>query len=165
MRYIANRSSGRQGTAIAAALLALGARVTLVSGPTAQALPPGAAVRRVETAAEMLAACQAALPADVAVCAAAVADWHVEAAAEKLKKQPGAAPPTLHLQPNPDILATLSAPGPQRPRLVVGFAAETEHVAENAAAKRVRKGCDWILANDVRPRRGSWRGRATRCSS
>ncbi len=158
VRYIANRSSGRQGTAIAAALLALGARVTLVSGPTAQALPTGAAVRRVETAAEMLAACQAALPADVAVCAAAVADWHVEAAPEKLKKQPGAAPPTLHLEPNPDILATLSAPGPQRPRLVVGFAAETEHVAENAAAKRVRKGCDWILANDVSPATGIMAG-------
>ena len=158
VRYIANRSSGRQGTAIAAALLALGARVTLVSGPTAQALPTGAAVRRVETAAEMLAACQAALPADVAVCAAAVADWHVEAAPEKLKKQPGAAPPALHLRPNPDILATLSAPGPQRPRLVVGFAAETEHVAENAAAKRVRKGCDWILANDVSPATGIMAG-------
>ena len=158
VRYIANRSSGRQGTAIASALLDLGARVTLVSGPTAQPLPAGAAVHRVETAAEMLAACQAALPADVAICAAAVADWHVEQAGEKLKKQPGAAPPRLNLQPNPDILATLSAPGPKRPRLVIGFAAETEHVAENAAAKRLRKGCDWILANDVRPVTGIMSG-------
>ena len=160
VRYIANRSSGRQGTAIAEALLKLGARVTLVSGPTAQALPPSAAVHRVETAAEMLAACQSALPADVAVCAAAVADWHVEAAPQKLKKQPGAAPPTLMLTPNPDILATLSAPGPLRPRLVVGFAAETENVAENAAAKRLRKGCDWIVANDVRPATGIMAGEA-----
>ena len=158
VRYIANRSSGRQGTAIAAALLALGANVTLVSGPTAQMLPAGATVHRVETAAEMLAACRAALPADIAVCAAAVADWHVEPSAEKLKKQPGAGPPTLLLQPNPDILATLSAPGPLRPRLVVGFAAETQDVAENAAAKRVRKGCDWIVANDVRPSTGIMAG-------
>ncbi len=158
VRYIANRSSGRQGTAIAAALLQLGARVTLVSGPTAQALPAGAMVHRVETAAEMLAACRAALPADVAVCAAAVADWHVEPAPEKLKKQPGAAPPALHLLPNPDILATLATPGPLRPRLVVGFAAETEHVAEHAAAKRLRKGCDWILANDVSPATGIMAG-------
>ena len=158
VRYIANRSSGRQGTAIAAALLELGATVTLVSGPTAVAAPAGVRLHRVETAAEMLAACQAALPADVAVCAAAVADWHVEPAAEKLKKQPGAAPPSLRLQPNPDILATLSAPGKLRPRLVVGFAAETQDVAANAAAKRVRKGCDWIVANDVRPVTGIMAG-------
>ncbi len=160
VRYIANRSSGRQGAAIAAALLRLGARVTLVSGPTAQPMPPGATVRQVETAAEMLAACQAALPADVAVCAAAVADWRVDPAEHKLKKQPGAAPPTLTLRPNPDILATLAAPGPLRPRLVVGFAAETQDVAANAAAKRVRKGCDWILANDVRPATGIMAGEA-----
>ena len=160
VRYIANRSSGRQGTAIAAALLQLGARVTLVSGPTAQPMPPGADVHRVETAAEMLAACQAALPADVAVCAAAVADWHVETAAHKLKKQPGAAPPTLLLRPNPDILATLAAPGPLRPRLVVGFAAETQDMAANAAAKRARKGCDWMLANDVSPATGIMAGEA-----
>ena len=160
VRYIANRSSGRQGTAIAAALLRLGARVTLISGPTAQALPAEALVHRVETAAEMLAACQAALPADAAVCAAAVADWHVEAAEHKLKKQPGAAPPTLVLHPNPDILATLSAPGPMRPLLVVGFAAETQDVAANAAAKRLRKGCDWIVANDVRPATGIMAGEA-----
>ena len=158
VRYIANRSSGRQGTAIAAALLALGARVTLVSGPTSQPPPPGADLHRVETAAEMLAACQAALPADVVVCAAAVADWHVEASTEKLKKQPGATPPLLVLQPNPDILATLAAPGPLRPHLVVGFAAETQDVAGNAAAKRVRKGCDWMVANDVRPATGIMAG-------
>ena len=160
VRYIANRSSGRQGAAIAAALLRLGARVTLVSGPTAQPMPPGADVRRVETAAEMLAACQAALPADVAVCAAAVADWHVDPAEHKLKKQPGADPPTLLLRPNPDILATLAAPGPLRPRLVVGFAAETQDLAANAAAKRARKGCDWIVANDVRPATGIMAGEA-----
>ena len=160
VRYIANRSSGRQGTAIAAALLHLGARVTLVSGPTAQTLPAGATVHRIETADEMLAACLAALPADAAGCAAAVADWHGEAAHHKLQKQPGAPPPTLDLRPNPDILATLSAAGPRRPRLVVGFAAETEDVAANAAAKRLRKGCDWIVANDVRPATGIMAGDA-----
>jgi phosphopantothenoylcysteine decarboxylase/phosphopantothenate--cysteine ligase len=160
VRYIANRSSGRQGTAIATALLALGARVTLVSGPTAQELPASATIHRVETAVEMLAACQAALPADVAVCAAAVADWHVEPADHKLKKKPGAPPPTLILTPNPDILAALSAPGTLRPRLVVGFAAETENLSENAAAKRLRKGCDWIVANDVSPATGIMAGEA-----
>jgi phosphopantothenoylcysteine decarboxylase/phosphopantothenate--cysteine ligase len=150
VRYIANRSSGRQGHAIAAALAALGARVTLVSGPVAIPDPPGVAVRHVETAAEMLAACEAALPADAAVCAAAVADWRVaEAAARKLKKTPAAAPPDLALVPNPDILATLAAPGPRRPRLVVGFAAETDELERHAAEKRRRKGCDWIVANDV----------------
>ncbi len=151
VRYIGNRSSGRQGVAVAEALAALGARVTLVSGPVALADPPGVAVRRVETAVEMLAACEAALPADVAVCSAAVADWRVARAAEgKLKKGADAAPPVFSLVENPDILATLSSPGPRRPRLVVGFAAETDDVAENASAKRRRKGCDWIVANDVR---------------
>jgi len=150
VRYIANRSSGRQGHAIAAALAALGARVTLVSGPVAQPDPPGVAVRRVESARDMLAACRAALPADAAICAAAVADWRVARAAEqKLKKEPGQVPPPLELALNPDILATLSAPGPDRPRLVVGFAAETEQVVERAIAKRLAKGCDWIVANDV----------------
>jgi len=150
VRYIANRSSGKQGHAIAAALADLGARVTLVSGPVTLADPPWVAVRHVATAAEMLAACEAALPADAAVCAAAVADWHVARAADqKIKKTPGAAPPSLALVPNPDILATLAAPGPRRPRLVVGFAAETEDVARHAAEKRARKGCDWIVANDV----------------
>ncbi|HET6184936.1 MAG TPA: bifunctional phosphopantothenoylcysteine decarboxylase/phosphopantothenate--cysteine ligase CoaBC [Acetobacteraceae bacterium] len=155
VRFIANRSSGRQGHAIAAALAALGARVTLVSGPVSVPDPPGVAVLRVESAAEMLAACRAALPADVAVCAAAVADWRVaRQSAHKMKKVPGAAPPVLELAPNPDILATLSAPGPDRPRLVVGFAAETDDLMANAAAKRARKGCDWIVANDVSPESG-----------
>ena len=147
VRYLANRSSGRQGHAIAAALAGLGARVTLVSGPVALADPPGVAVRRVETAEQMLAACTAALPADVAVCAAAVADWRMaEASGSKLKKAPGAPPPTLALVPNPDILATLAAAGPARPRLVIGFAAETDDMLEHAQAKRARKGCDWIVA-------------------
>ena len=161
VRYLANRSSGRQGHAIAGALAALGARVTLVSGPVSLPDPPGVAVRRVETAREMLAACRAALPAEAAVCAAAVADWHVVGASgRKLKKSPDAPPPVLALAPNPDILAALSAPGPARPRLVVGFAAETDEVLENAAAKRARKGCDWIVANDVRPETGIMGGGA-----
>ncbi|MGH7086526.1 MAG: phosphopantothenoylcysteine decarboxylase, partial [Acetobacteraceae bacterium] len=150
VRYIANRSSGRQGHAIAAALAALGARVTLISGPVGLADPPGVTVRAVETAAEMLAACQAALPADVAVCAAAVADWRVaRAATHKLKKAQGSAAPGLTLVANPDIVATLAAAGPRRPRLVIGFAAETDDLRANAEAKRLRKGCDWIIANDV----------------
>ena len=150
VRYIANRSSGRQGHAIAAALAALGARVTLVTGPVALADPAGIHTVHIETADEMLAACAAALPADIAVCAAAVADWRVAHAAPlKLKKSPGAPPPTIELAPNPDILATLSAPGPNRPRLVVGFAAETNDVLAHATEKRRRKGCDWIVANDV----------------
>ncbi len=155
VRYIANRSSGRQGHAIAGALAALGARVTLVSGPVSVPDPAGVTVRRVETAAEMLAACTAALPADAAICAAAVADWRVEnAAGLKLKKTPDGAPPGLHLVPNPDILATLSATGPERPRLVVGFAAETHDLRTHAADKLRRKGCDWIVANDVSPATG-----------
>jgi phosphopantothenoylcysteine decarboxylase / phosphopantothenate---cysteine ligase len=150
VRYIANRSSGRQGHAIAAALSALGARVTLVSGPVGIADPPGVSVSHTETAQEMLDACLAALPVDVAVCAAAVADWRVaREAASKIKKVPGAAPPALELVPNPDILATLSMPGPRRPRLVVGFAAETDDLLANARAKLARKRCDWIVANDV----------------
>jgi phosphopantothenoylcysteine decarboxylase / phosphopantothenate---cysteine ligase len=149
VRYIANRSSGKQGHAIAAALAALGARVTLVSGPVAVPDPPGVTVRRVETARDMLAACEAALPADAAIFAAAVADWRAAATpTQKLKKQPGEAPPPLALTLNPDILATI-AHHAQRPRLVVGFAAETEHVIEHAQQKRIRKGCDWIVANDV----------------
>jgi phosphopantothenoylcysteine decarboxylase/phosphopantothenate--cysteine ligase len=149
VRYIANRSSGKQGHAIAAALSALGARVTLVSGPAAIPDPPGVTVRHVESAREMLAACEAALPADIAVLAAAVADWRVaQDSPQKLKKEPGAAAPTLAMALNPDILATLSAHA-QRPRLVVGFAAETEKVVEHAIAKRLRKGSDWIVANDV----------------
>ena len=150
VRYIAHRSSGKQGHAIAAALAALGARVTLVSGPVAQPDPPGVTMARVESAREMLAACEAALPADAAICAAAVADWRTARAADrKMKKVPGEAPPPLELALNPDILATLAAAGPNRPRLVVGFAAETESVIDNAVAKRAKKGCDWIVANDV----------------
>ncbi|MBV9777578.1 MAG: bifunctional phosphopantothenoylcysteine decarboxylase/phosphopantothenate--cysteine ligase CoaBC, partial [Acetobacteraceae bacterium] len=150
VRYIANRSSGRQGGAIAAALARLGARVTLVSGPVGVAPPAAVALRRVETAEEMLAACLQALPADAAVCAAAVADWRVaRQSGSKLKKTAGGDPPTLELVANPDILATLSRAGPLRPRLVVGFAAETDALIANATAKRARKGCDWLLANDV----------------
>ena len=150
VRYIANRSSGKQGHAIAAALAALGARVTLVSGPVAQPDPRGVTIARVESARDMLAACEAALPADAAICAAAVADWRTARAADrKMKKVPGEAPPLLELALNPDILATLAAAGPRRPRLVVGFAAETDSVIDNAIAKRAKKGCDWIVANDV----------------
>jgi phosphopantothenoylcysteine decarboxylase/phosphopantothenate--cysteine ligase len=155
VRYIANRSSGRQGYAIASALAALGARVTLVSGPVALAPPQGVALARVETAEQMLRACQDALPADIAVAAAAVADWRVQAPADdKLKKSETGTPPHLHLVPNPDILATLAAPGPRRPALVIGFAAETSELAAHATQKRQRKGCDWIVANDVRPQTG-----------
>lgn len=149
VRYIANRSSGRQGHAIAGALAALGARVTLVHGPVALPPPPGVRAVGVESAREMLAACEAALPADAAICAAAVADWRAAGeAAQKLKKVPGQPPPPLALALNPDILATLSGHA-RRPALVVGFAAETEKVVANAVAKRQRKGCDWIVANDV----------------
>jgi phosphopantothenoylcysteine decarboxylase/phosphopantothenate--cysteine ligase len=156
VRYIANHSSGKQGHAIAAALARMGATTTLVSGPSAEPDPPGVSVVHVRTAREMLSACEAALPADVAVCAAAVADWRVEEAPQKLKKR--GAPPVLRLVENPDILATLAAPSNQRPRLVVGFAAETENIVANAEAKRVRKGCDWILANDVSAAAGTFGG-------
>ncbi|WP_370635723.1 bifunctional phosphopantothenoylcysteine decarboxylase/phosphopantothenate--cysteine ligase CoaBC [Acidocella sp. KAb 2-4] len=149
VRYLANRSSGKQGHAIAAALAALGARVTLVSGPVSVPDPAGVRVVRVETARQMREAVRAALPADIAICAAAVADWRVEEAGQKIKKDGSGQPPALHLAENPDILAELSQPGPQRPRLVIGFAAETEKLAEHAAAKRARKGCDWLVANDV----------------
>jgi phosphopantothenoylcysteine decarboxylase / phosphopantothenate---cysteine ligase len=159
VRYIANRSSGKQGHAIAAALARLGAETVLVSGPTAEANPPGVRVVHVESAREMLAACEKALPADIAVCAAAVADWRAEAAPQKLKKKNGAAP-ALKLVENPDILASLSKPGNRRPRLVIGFAAETEKIIEHAREKRARKGCDWILANDVSPASGTFGGDA-----
>ena len=148
VRLLTNRSSGKQGYAIASALAALGAEVTLVSGPTA--LPAPAGVRRVdvETAREMLAACEAALPADIAVCVAAVADWRPETVGTgKIKKGAGG-PPAISLIENPDILATLSQ-GADRPKLVVGFAAETDNVEAHAQAKLARKGCDWIVANDV----------------
>ncbi len=155
VRYIANRSSGRQGHAIAAALAALGARVTLVSGPVTVPDPAGVTVRRIETAAEMLAACRAALPADIAVFAAAVADWRVASASDqKIKKTPDGAPPALALTPNPDILATIAAAGADRPRLVVGFAAETHDLRAHAQDKRRRKNADWIVANDVNPSTG-----------
>jgi phosphopantothenoylcysteine decarboxylase/phosphopantothenate--cysteine ligase len=153
VRVLANRSSGRQGFAIAAAFSALGARVTLVHGPVALPVPAGVDARPVETAAEMLAACERALPADAAVFAAAVADWRMaQPGAGKLKKAAG--PPLLDLVPTVDVLATLSRPGPMRPGLTVGFAAETEDVVAQARAKRLRKGCDWIVANDVRPETG-----------
>ncbi|HXP29513.1 MAG TPA: bifunctional phosphopantothenoylcysteine decarboxylase/phosphopantothenate--cysteine ligase CoaBC [Stellaceae bacterium] len=156
VRYIANRSSGKQGHAIAAALARLGAATVLVSGPTAEPDPPGVTIIRVGTAREMLAACEAALPVDAAVCAAAVADWRPEEAAQKLKRK--GAPPALKLVENPDILARLSALGNRRPRLVIGFAAETENLIENARAKRAKKGCDWILANDVSAASGTFGG-------
>jgi len=146
VRMIANRSSGKQGFAIAEALAALGARVTLVAGPVNLATPAGVTRVDVETAEQMNHAVTAALPADAAVLVAAVADWRVEAAPNKLKKEDG--PPPLDWQRTPDILANLAA-SPDRPKLLVGFAAETEALAENAAGKRTRKGADWILANDV----------------
>ncbi|MDB5664604.1 bifunctional phosphopantothenoylcysteine decarboxylase/phosphopantothenate--cysteine ligase CoaBC [Cypionkella sp.] len=154
VRYIANRSSGAQGTAIAVALRDLGARVTFVTGPASVPAPDGVNVVRIETAAEMLAAVEAALPADAAVMAAAVADWRVaNASGSKLKKDGSGQAPALEFAENVDILARVSK-GLQRPKLVVGFAAETEQVAEYAAAKRLRKGCDWIVANDVSPSTG-----------
>jgi len=149
VRYIANRSSGKQGHALARAALALGARVTLVSGPVNLPDIDGVNAVKVETAQEMLDAVLDALPADIAVCAAAVADWRASAeAAQKLKKE-SAADVSLTLAQNPDILATIAIPGPQRPELVIGFAAETENVVHHARAKRRAKGADWILANDV----------------
>ncbi|HTI80439.1 MAG TPA: bifunctional phosphopantothenoylcysteine decarboxylase/phosphopantothenate--cysteine ligase CoaBC [Acetobacteraceae bacterium] len=155
VRYIANRSSGRQGHSIAAAVAALGARVTLVTGPVMVPDPAGVTVKHVESAQQMLDACQNALPVDAAVFAAAVADWRVAGTSKgKIKKVPGAPPPALELVPNPDILATIAAAGPRRPRLVVGFAAETDDLMQNAQGKRVRKNADWIVANDVSPETG-----------
>jgi phosphopantothenoylcysteine decarboxylase/phosphopantothenate--cysteine ligase len=149
VRYIANRSSGKQGHAIAAAAAAAGARVTLISGPVHIAEPPGVEIIKVETAREMLAAVTRAMPADVAIFAAAVADWRVDNPnASKIKKQSSGAP-TLGLVENPDILATIAGQARPRPNLVIGFAAETDHVIEHAKSKLARKGCDWILANDV----------------
>lgn len=159
VRFISNHSSGKQGHAIAAALAELGAEVTLVSGPVAVPDPPGVKVVRIESADQMLAACLDAGTLDIAVCAAAVADWKAaHAATGKIKKKAGAPPPALELAPNPDILATLSKAGPRRPALVVGFAAETENVVANAVDKRARKGCDWIVANDVSPATGTFGG-------
>jgi phosphopantothenoylcysteine decarboxylase/phosphopantothenate--cysteine ligase len=150
VRYIANRSSGAQGTAIAAALRDLGARVTFVTGPATVPAPDGVQVVRIETARQMLDAVEAALPADAAVMAAAVADWRVaNESGNKIKKVAGASAPVLQFAENPDILKTVAQSMDRRPRLVVGFAAETDDVLAHAQAKRARKGCDWIVANDV----------------
>ena len=155
VRYIANRSSGAQGTAIAAALRDLGADVSFVTGPANVPPPSGVRVIRVETAREMAAAVKAALPAEAAIFAAAVADWRVtNAAAQKMKKDGSGQFPPLEFAENPDILASVAQLTEARPRLVVGFAAETETVTEHATAKRARKGCDWIVANDVSPETG-----------
>ncbi len=162
VRYIANRSSGKQGHALARAALALGAHVTLVSGPVTLPDPEGVNLVKVETAQEMLDAVLDALPADIAICAAAVADWHAAAqAAQKLKKTSGA-DVSLTLAQNPDILATIAIGGPQRPDLVIGFAAETENVVDNATQKRRAKGADWIVANDVSAETGIMGGDRTR---
>jgi phosphopantothenoylcysteine decarboxylase/phosphopantothenate--cysteine ligase len=157
VRFIANRSSGKQGHAIAAALAAAGATVTLVTGPVREPDPAGVQVVRVESACEMLAACEAALPVDVAVCAAAVADWRAaESHTEKLKKKPKGRSPKLALAENPDILQTLSRSSKRRPRLVIGFAAETEDLIANARRKLSTKRCDWILVNDVSMEQGTF---------
>ncbi len=155
VRYIANRSSGAQGSAIATALRTLGAHVVFVTGPARAEMPSGVEIVPVETAAEMKAAVDAALPVDAAVFAAAVADWRVDGARDsKIKKDKGGALPALSFVENLDILAHVSGLGEGRPALVVGFAAETDDVVANATAKRARKGCDWIVANDVSPETG-----------
>lgn len=163
VRYIANRSSGKQGHAIAAAARRLGARVTLISGPVQIPDPEGVEVRHVETAREMLEAVEAALPADIAVFAAAVADWRVAAPGRgKIKKAAGAAPPSLELVENPDILAAIAKRTGKRPSLVIGFAAETNSVVENAKTKRKAKAVDWIVANDVSESGGVFGGERNR---
>jgi len=149
VRFLSNHSSGKQGYAIAAALAARGAKVTLVSGPVALPVPSGVVCVKVQTAREMLGACEAALPAEIAVCTAAVSDWRAKAAAQGKIKKTNEGPPVLELVENPDILATLCRLA-NRPKLIVGFAAETDDVLDNAVAKRERKGCDWLVANDVR---------------
>lgn len=155
VRYIANRSSGKQGYAIAAAAAAAGARVTLVSGPVTLPDPQGVTVVRVESARDMLKAVENALPADIAIFAAAVADWRVaNAGGQKIKKKPGASVPELTLTENPDILSTIAHLKSRRPPIVIGFAAETDNVVANGKDKLLRKGCDWILANDVSPATG-----------
>jgi len=159
VRYIANRSSGAQGTAIAAALAALGAQVVFVTGPAEVPPPAGVEVVAVETAQQMLAAVQAALPADAGVFAAAVADWRVASASDRKLKKSRDGLPSLDFAENPDILKTVAQMGEGRPGLVVGFAAETDDVIENATAKRARKGCDWIVANDVSPATGIMGGK------
>ncbi len=155
IRYLANRSSGKQGFELAAAAADLGARVTLVTGPVSLAEPSGVSIIRVKTAGEMLEAVKAALPADIAVFAAAVADWRVETIqTEKIKKSEKARAPTLKLTENPDILKNVARPGPERPRLVIGFAAETQNVIDYAKSKLKSKNADWIVANDVSPSTG-----------
>lgn len=149
VRVLTNRSSGKQGYAIAEALAALGARVTLISGPTALTAPPGVERVNVETACQMQAACRAALPVDAAVCVAAVSDWRPDAVFGVKFKKGHAGPPSVTLVENPDILADLAAAGSSRPKLVIGFAAETEDLEANARAKLKAKGCDWMVANDV----------------
>ena len=150
VRFLSNRSSGKQGFAIAAALADLGAEVVLVSGPVALEAPRGVKLKRVESAKQMLAACEKALPADAAIMVAAVADWRpANTADKKIKKDKTGAPPPIALEENPDILATLSKSGKKRPKLVIGFAAETNDVEAHARAKITKKGCDWIVANDV----------------
>ncbi len=159
VRYLSNHSSGKQGHAIAAALAALGAETVLVSGPTQEPTPAGVRLIAVETAEQMLAASEAALPVDVAVMAAAVSDWRVETiSTQKLKKDGKGAPPSLRLVENPDILAHIAGRRNDRPALVVGFAAETENIVANARSKREKKRCDWILANDVSPGTGTFGG-------
>ena len=154
VRFIANRSSGKQGFAIAAAAQAAGADVVLISGPVDLDDPPGVKVVGVESARDMLRQVEAALPADVAIFAAAVADWRVAHEGEQKLKKTKAGMPPLQLVENPDILATISHRTERRPPLVIGFAAETEHLIENATTKLARKGCDWIVANDVSPATG-----------
>jgi phosphopantothenoylcysteine decarboxylase/phosphopantothenate--cysteine ligase len=162
VRYIANRSSGKQGHALARAAAALGAEVTLVSGPVTLPDPEGVRMVRVETAHEMLAATLDALPADIVICAAAVADWRAaDEAQHKLKKYGQGGETTLRLAQNPDILATIAGLGQKRPRLVIGFAAETQNLIANATAKRRTKGADWIVANDVWPGTGAMGGDQT----
>ena len=159
VRYLANRSSGKQGHAIAAALAHLGSRSTLVSGPTSQPNPVGVEIIKVESAAQMFEACMESLPTDIAVLAAAVSDWRPKLVPRrKIKKVRGKKPPSLSLEENPDILSCLSQPGKLRPQLVVGFAAETDNILENAKSKRTSKGCDWIVANDVSPELGTFTG-------
>ena len=159
VRFISNRSSGKQGHAIASVLSRLGAKTTLVTGPTDLPDPPGVNVVRIETARDMMQACLDSLPADIAICAAAVADWRIaNKSLEKIKKQNNSTTISLELNENPDILKTLSQLGSNRPNLVIGFAAETENLIENAMSKRKNKGCDWILANDVSASTGTFGG-------
>ncbi len=159
VRFIGNRSSGKQGHAIAAALAGLGAETILVSGPTREVDPSGVEVRHIQSAQEMLKACEHALPADIVVCAAAVSDWRVTTSTNsKIKKKIGSDAPDLKLTENPDILAIIAGSTEPRPDLVIGFAAETDDIIDNAKAKLARKGCDWIVANDVSLQSGTFDG-------